>query len=157
MAVETLPACEVSELIEPEQELLDEIKRIEARVFPKDHLDEWMLRPLSKHGKIFVLYYQDQVAGVSELMADWDDPYKTYMYGFYIREEFQGEGLGSYFMEEVLDSLADEGLRRVELTVDPFNEPACHIYIDKIGFEVEAYKEDYFGEGEDRLLLSKEI
>jgi L-phenylalanine/L-methionine N-acetyltransferase len=57
--------------------------------------------------------------------------------GMAVRDDWQGEGVGTALMEAALD-LADNwlNLRRIELTVYVDNAPAIALY-EKFGFEVE--------------------
>lgn len=64
-------------------------------------------------------------------------------FGMGVREEFQGQGIGSALLRSALE-MADNWLniRRVELTVYPSNEAAIALY-ERFGFEVEAELSDY--------------
>ena len=63
--------------------------------------------------------------------------------GMGVREEYQGQGIGSALLRAALE-MADNWLniRRVELTVYPSNEAAIALY-ERFGFEVEAELTDY--------------
>jgi len=63
--------------------------------------------------------------------------------GMGVREEYQGQGIGSALLRAALE-MADNWLniRRVELTVYPTNEAAIALY-ERFGFEVEAELTDY--------------
>jgi len=69
--------------------------------------------------------------------------------GMSVRDDWQGQGIGSALMESVLD-LADNwlNLTRIELTVYTDNAPAVALY-EKFGFEIEGTHRRYaFRDGE---------
>jgi ribosomal protein S18 acetylase RimI-like enzyme len=47
-------------------------------------------------------------------------------------------------------------VRKLRLTVSPWNVPALGLYL-KAGFVQESYQETYFGDDEDRIVMLKEI
>ncbi len=69
--------------------------------------------------------------------------------------EARGFGLAERMMLQVEQSLLTLGIERVRLTVDPAN-PAQRLYF-RLGYQQLAKERDYFGPGEDRLLLEKRL
>ncbi|MFQ2313341.1 GNAT family N-acetyltransferase [Aeromonas dhakensis] len=67
----------------------------------------------------------------------------------------RGFGLAERMMLQVEQSLLTLGIERVRLTVDPAN-PAQRLYF-RLGYQQLAEERDYFGQGEDRLLLEKRL
>lgn len=43
---------------------------------------------------------------------------------------------------------------RIELVVHPHNNPAISLYLS-LGFKIESWRDNYFGDGEPRLVLVK--
>jgi [ribosomal protein S18]-alanine N-acetyltransferase len=69
----------------------------------------------------------------------------------------QGAGVGRALMDHALKAACDVGIGLVELTVAPENTAARHLY-ESLGFEqTGAILRDYFGEGEDRLRMRKDL
>ncbi|MFF7307397.1 GNAT family N-acetyltransferase [Streptomyces sp. NPDC008137] len=66
----------------------------------------------------------------------------------------RGRGLGRLLMREVLRCLRHRQVRQVLLTVEPTNTTAIDLY-SSLGFTCgEAAHTDYFGPGEDRLIMT---
>ncbi|MNP38455.1 Acetyltransferase YpeA [compost metagenome] len=69
--------------------------------------------------------------------------------------EARGFGLAERMMLRVEQALAGLRVERVRLTVDPVN-PAQRLYF-RLGYVQLSEERDYFGPGEDRLLLEKRL
>lgn len=69
--------------------------------------------------------------------------------------EARGFGLAERMMLRVEQTLAGLRVERVRLTVDPVN-PAQRLYF-RLGYVQLSEERDYFGPGEDRLLLEKRL
>ena len=69
-----------------------------------------------------------------------------------IKPEYQNQGLGSKGMEFLLDRL--KNIPKIELVTHPKNNPAIRLYL-KFGFEIEGWKDNFYGDGEPRLILAK--
>jgi ribosomal-protein-alanine N-acetyltransferase len=70
--------------------------------------------------------------------------------------EYQRKGIGSALMHRLLLALASIGAGQIFLSVAPGNTAALALY-RKLGFTVTAKRGDYFGPGEDRCILRREI
>ncbi|HNX10964.1 MAG TPA: N-acetyltransferase [bacterium] len=72
--------------------------------------------------------------------------------GLVIKPELRGQG----FARQALSSLLKKklGYSRIELVVHPHNTPALTLYLS-LGFMIESWQDNYFGDGEPRLLLVK--
>ncbi|MFN3596881.1 MAG: GNAT family N-acetyltransferase [Rubricoccaceae bacterium] len=68
----------------------------------------------------------------------------------------RGRGLARRLAQAALDALAARGIREVRLTVAPGNAAARAVY-RHLGFADEALVPDYFGPGEDRLVMRRVI
>lgn len=65
-------------------------------------------------------------------------------------------GLGRRLTRTALSRLGDHDVGLVRLTVHPDNTAAINLYTD-LGFVVTAEEDDYFGNGESRLLMQNAI
>ncbi len=84
------------------------------------------------------------------------DPTVGWVLRLKVREDRQRQGCATALLCAVLERLLDGGVRTVRLTVAPENEPARALYAG-FGFLEEAVLPDYFGPGEDRLLLARTL
>ena len=121
-------------------------------------VDEQTLVPLARYGKL-LLYRQhgdDKPVAVCECMRDYTNPDKAYIFGYYVRSDQNGKGLGTKFLKEVLTILKEDGFKKVSLTVSESNAAAVKLY-KNVGFMVKEVRYDEFGAGEDRLYMEREL
>ena len=64
----------------------------------------------------------------------------------------RGRGFARSALSFVLET--NKGAPRVDLVTHPGNEPALRLY-QSLGFAIESHKDDYFGDGEPRLILAR--
>ena len=69
---------------------------------------------------------------------------------------YQRKGIGSALMSRLIRALASSGAGQVFLSVSPSNVAARGLY-GKLEFSAIRNIENYFGPGEDRLILRREI
>ncbi|NMB24683.1 MAG: GNAT family N-acetyltransferase [Firmicutes bacterium] len=154
-----MPSVCVEELVELEPDLLQALINIEQDAFGRGGMNEWFLPPFARQGRVFVLWVEetDQPVGVAECMRIWDRPHSAYLFGFAIRSDWRGRGLGTIFMQEIIRRLQLAGFLSIELTVSPTNTAALRIYQDKLGFAKIAECPGEYGPGEDRLVLRLDL
>ncbi len=75
---------------------------------------------------------------------------QIYISGLVINPRFQGQGIGREVMIRILDEVKDA--KRIELVTHPDNMSALTLY-KSLGFVVESKVENYYGDGEPRLIL----
>lgn len=66
---------------------------------------------------------------------------------------FRRCGAGRLLMEKLEKRFLDFRVESISLTVSPLNEGAIRLY-EKIGFSKSDYIKDYFGKGEDRIVMT---
>lgn len=113
---------------------------------------------------IFGLFDGDKIIG--ELRAKYisDDnrfaekDKRTYLYAFRIHQKHQGKGLGNFLLENVLESLAENGYNEFTVGVENDNARARYMY-EKNGFTepIARIKESYQGDSYEYDLLLKRI
>lgn len=85
-------------------------------------------------------------------MRAYNDIQKAYIFGFYVRSDQQGKGIGKLFLQEIYPILKQDGFRKVCLTVSTKNKAAVKLY-EKLGFVIKETRLDEFGEGENRYYM----
>lgn len=135
--------------------LLKRMVNFGLNIFGELGMDEWGLVPQIRHGNVYVLKEKEkpQVIGLAILMRDWDENDKVYLFDYAIKEELQGYGLGFEFLRSISENLVEQGYKKMSLTVDVNNEPAIHLYRDKLGFKIIEFNENEYGEGQDRFYM----
>ena len=73
-----------------------------------------------------------------------------------IDKEFRGRGFATVLMSRLLDELKKSGISKVFLEVEHDNVPALALY-DKLGFTKYGHRRDYYGQGKDAVLMSKDL
>lgn len=72
--------------------------------------------------------------------------------GVVMLPKFQGKGIGTFVMKKLLTKL--KAYNKISLTVHPKNVTAVKLYYN-FGFIVTGWKDNYFGDGQPRLILEK--
>ncbi len=73
-----------------------------------------------------------------------------------INPEFQNKGYGKMLMEFYLKTMKDNKIKSCYLEVSTNNLKAIHFY-KKYGFYQYGYREKYYSNGEDAILMKKEM
>ncbi|MBU1292755.1 GNAT family N-acetyltransferase [Patescibacteria group bacterium] len=88
---------------------------------------------------------------VGSIAYEEKSPDHIYISGIIVRTEYQGRGIATNAIKGVLAKYPDA--ERIDLVTHPDN-PALKLY-EGLGFTVEERKENYWGDGEPRLVLAK--
>lgn len=131
------------------------MRELEQDAFPDfGAVDEQTFVPIARYGKL-IWYKKEQderPVAVAEVLRDYDAPQTAYIFGYYVRSDYQGQGLGKQFLQEVLRLIQEDGFSDVVLTVATANPSAVRVY-KKLGFVIEETREDEFGEQEHRYFM----
>lgn len=136
-----------------DQEVVEKIVALEQESFGNGGMNEWHLVPMIRHGRVFIALEQGEFLGSVQYLLDWEQPQKAYMFGIAITKKWQGKGIGTAFLKETFVQLLNDGIKEVELTVDPLNAAAIKVYQDKLNFAVTEFRKDEYGPGEDRVVM----
>ena len=138
------------------REEIEQVIRIEEEAFGKNGgVDEWVLKPLAKYGKVFVVKDNGRIVCLAEFMQKFGED-RAYLYGICTEKNSRGKGLAKYLLEKSLEYFSEYGIESVDLTVSPENEAAIELY-EKMGFEKKKILKNEYGIGVDRLYMVKEI
>ncbi|WAZ21605.1 GNAT family N-acetyltransferase [Streptomyces cinnabarinus] len=134
---------------------LPELVRVDREAFPEEPYPYFVLRQLyDVHGdRLLVLDDGERLHGYV-LFPAGSDGRQCWIMSLGVTRDQRGRGLGRRLMLEVLRRLRTERVREVRLTVEPTNAAAIMLY-RSIGFSSEeGVSRDYFGPGEDRLVMT---
>jgi len=111
---------------------------------------EKVVRDYLRKSNVFVIYLDGKPVGT----ASYEIKGKSHVQieGVTVRPEYQRQGIAKQAMKSILEKV--KGMERIDLAVHPKNVAAVGLY-KKLGFEVECTKENYFGDGEPRLIMVK--
>ncbi len=114
-------------------------------------LDENEWREELGRAQVFLIENDSGVIGnVSYQHKEHDH---VYISGLVVDPRFQGKGIGRQVLTQLLERLKD--VKRIDLVTHPDNQAALQLY-QSLGFVVESRKENYYGDGEPRLILALE-
>lgn len=120
------------------------IKTYSAMTDPEEFLSE------IKNNEVFVIEKEGKIVG--SIMYEIKSPEHIYLSGLVVDPRFQGQGIARQAMEIILADLTDKN--RIDLVTHPENTKAINLY-KSLGFVIEGQKENYFGDGESRVVMSK--
>ncbi|BDU51353.1 GNAT family N-acetyltransferase [Haliovirga abyssi] len=142
------------EIFPEQREKIVQIKEIEEKSFGKGAIDEWVLMPIVRYGKIFGLESCGKVIGVLELMQKWGNN-EAYIFSLAILDEFKGKGYGNYLLKNTIEELKKYKINKLSLTVSEKNIIAINLY-KKFGFKEIKMLKDEYGIGIDRIYMRKD-
>lgn len=108
--------------------------------------DEWIVA--LDIGIVYLIEVGGAVVG--NISYEKKGPNRVYISGLVISPKFQGKGIGRQALAQILEEL--KSVKRVDINVHPANERALKLY-RSFGFIEESRKENYYGDGEPRLIL----
>ena len=102
--------------------------------------------------EVYLIYKDDKLAGSTEY--EMKSPDHAYLSGLIIHPDYQGKGIGREAALFRLEKL--KGVKRIDLVTHPENFKIIDLY-QSLGFKIEKQIENYFGDGEPRVVLAKEM
>ena len=131
---------------------IDELIEIERGVagtkiyVPMLSHDEWLVA--LDIGAVYLIEKDKTIVG--NISYEKKSPGRVRISGLVISRKFQGQHLGRQALAQVMEELKD--IKRIDLDVHPDNERALKLY-QSFGFTEESRKENFYGDGEPRLIL----
>lgn len=101
-----------------------------------------------KKVKTFLIKSKNDLVG--EVSYEIKDSEHSYIDGLVIKLEFQGKGFARKAMEKIMEEL--KIYKRIDLVTHPENKRAIQLY-ESFGFKIEKQVENYFGDGEPRVVM----
>ncbi|MFB6205639.1 MAG: N-acetyltransferase family protein [Haloglomus sp.] len=100
------------------------VREEQIRTWLDNLLDEECLNVLALHDEVPI--------GHATLVPDRDESYEL---AIFVLDEYQGAGVGTCLLNHLLGHAQSEGVEKVWLTVERWNDPAIALY-RKVGFEM---------------------
>lgn len=100
----------------------------------KDQIDDWLDVLLDDTAINLLAWHKTTVAGHAVLVPEnaQTGPHEL---AIFVHQTYQRAGIGSTLLEALLGAAATQGVTKIWLTVERWNDPAVHLY-RKVGFEV---------------------
>jgi len=102
-----------------------------------------------KSNAVYIIEIDNVPVGNISYEIKSDD--NAYISDLVVDPRFQSRGIARESLTRVLDELKD--YKRIDLVTHPDNKAAIGLY-QSLGFVIESRKENYFGDGEPRLVLA---
>ena len=132
-----------------------QIFEIEKRVFNRDFDDcpsqvEEVVEFI-KDTDVYLLFEESNPIGYFALKPLSDNTCE--LKSIAVDAPYQGQGVGSYLMQRVLEVAND---KTIQLVTHPKNVSGLFLYL-KNGFEIVGWVDDYLGDGQPRLKLKRTV
>lgn len=111
---------------------------------------EW-IEALQKE-KVFRIESNGHIVG--NLSYEYKNPQHVHISGIVIDPKYQGHGIAKRVLADLITRLSGVHVHRIDLVTHPHNERALSLY-EKLGFHIESQVENYYGDGEPRVILVK--
>lgn len=131
------------------------ITDIDLMTFSQPTWSQVTVELMLAHGRVYLLRADDIVIGTCCCMRSWINPSEAALFGMAIRPGWRGKGLGSRFLQGVIDFLDRDGVRSVVLEVDPTNRQALRVYESRFNFRQINQVDDQVQSGLRKLVLRK--
>jgi ribosomal protein S18 acetylase RimI-like enzyme len=118
--------------------------KIYSGYFNEKEIKEWISNDI-----IYLVKSESTIVG--SISYEINNENHAHISGLVIRPEFQKQGLAKQAIALLLDEL--KNFKQLSLAVHPDNH-AVKLY-ESFGFVIESRKENYFGDGEPRLVMIK--
>jgi len=117
-------------------ELARTILEVDLKTFNDASLTASTAASLVKHGLIFLLKVDGEVAGTSVCIRSFDDPDEAVIYSVGVLPAWRGRGMGSRMVRGMMKSLTDRGFYTVAAQLGRGNQRAVQMYRE-LGFQEE--------------------
>jgi GNAT superfamily N-acetyltransferase len=111
-----------------------------------------------KGDSVYVLTDNGNIIGVIGYTLDRYETRNYWLGWFYVHSEYQGKGFAKKLLQYVIQKLKSKGVKRLFVDTSSYEvyNKALTMYLNN-GFRIEAVIRDYYGRGEDQIILSKTV
>jgi GNAT superfamily N-acetyltransferase len=111
-----------------------------------------------KGDNVYVGIIDNKIVGVIGYYIDRYETNHYWLGWFYIDKQFTNQGYGKQLLEHITKELKDKGVKRlfVNTSSHHYFDVALQFYL-KNKFRIEAVIKDYYWEGEDQYILSRNL
>ena len=124
--------------------------------FAKRYYDKFFSDDKMIHNdEVFVAELDGRIVGVIGYCGDYFSTENSYWLGWFIvAKNHQGQIIGHKLLETVENELREYKIKKLYAAAERKNHKAIKFYKDH-GFEKEGCLRDYYGKGEDQIILGK--
>ena len=138
-ATRKLEAIDVNSVVELMERNTLFYKYTDARPTKEDVLEDMKATPpgIGIDDKYYFGFYDgDKLVAVMDLIDGFPKPEIAYIGFFMMNAEYQGRGVGTAIIDEVIAYLRAIGKAKVQLAIDKGNPQSTHFWTKKNGFEI---------------------
>ncbi len=136
---------------------LTSVSALEREAFPADAQTAPNLALMARAGEVWIARHPDDGIVGEAILIGGVGQLRAFLFSLAVTRSWRRRGVGFMLMHAILESLAARGVKSLELTVDPENQPALGLYLSKLGCESAEFLHDHFGPGRHRRLLRKNL
>ncbi len=144
-------ALHIDEVENYDASILADLGALDLLTYSEPTFSRYTLAAFLRHGKVYTIRADDVLVGACHCMRNFAHPEEVVLFNMALRPGWRGQGLGTRFLDGVLDRMRAEGARGVRLLVSTSNARAIAVYQQKFGFTLVARLEDPYGVGQAYL------
>ncbi len=151
-------AIEYFHIKERDFDLVEQLVQMESIAFDENGaLDVFELIAMLRHARVYVAVENDQIIGAVYFMRNFDNPDKVFLHSINIANPEETPNLGVSLLNIAFSDMQAFGIKIVEVNVDPANYKALKIYREQLGFVACDSMQSEILNGEEILMLQKEL
>ena len=120
--------------------------------YAKQYYDDY-IKDANPDDMVFVGIVDENIVAVTGYCPDPDIDDVYWLNWHYTHKDYEGKGIGGKLLDHVIEMLSPK-IRKFYVNTGSrlLNLRALNLYLKK-GFKIEAVLKDYYGEGEDQIML----
>ena len=139
-------------------DLVEQLVEIESSSYDEGSaLDVFELVSMLRHARVYVAVENDTVVGSVYFMRNFDNPDKAFLHSINIVNPQKYPNLGISLLNVAFTDIQSSGIKIIEVNVDPNNAGALKKYKEQLGFIESDKLESNIFDGEEILMLKKEL
>ncbi len=150
-------AIEFFQIKEKDSDLVEQLIQIETSAYEGEALDVFELIAMLRHARVYVAVEYDEVLGSVYFMRNFDNPEKAFLHSINIVDPQATPQLATSLLNIAFADMRTFGIQFIEVNVDPSNYRALKIYREQLGFVASDSMQSEILEGEEILMLQKEL
>lgn len=134
---------------------IDSIFMIENECFQKPWTREMFTKDIinNEMARYYVIEYKSEIIGYAGYWHILDEAHIT---NIAVKPKYQNMGIGSLLLKNMLSLFKKYNIKKSTLEVNLCNETAIRLY-EHAGFKVKGKRKAYYENGEDALIMWKEV
>ena len=151
-------AIEYFHIKERDFDLVEQLVQMESASFDENGaLDVFELIALLRHARVYVAVEDDRIIGSVYFMRNFDNPDKVFLHSINVTNPEVTPNLGVSLLNIAFTDMQTFGIKVVEVNVDPANYKALKVYREQLGFVACDSMQSEILNGEEILMLQKEL